>query len=277
MFNSWRDRAVSRFVFQPQSPYRDYKRLEPAWIVGSQTQPMLLMKNNNQAHHPPRLLLFYLHGNADNIGGGPRHLWEEIQKESKLNQVDLVFAAPEYPGYCPRTFGQVAPTVEETKASVWKAYQWVRRTYPHHKPVVMGRSLGTGFATWVAAQDKRIENLVLVSPFSSMNEVASEQVTCGVSSLVPQDYLDNAAELSRAIEERSLGSSGSRSNYALRVLLFHGARDTLIDPQHSRILCRLFNQAKTHREQKIRLIIEPEQTHNSIPDLSPPLVSFLLS
>jgi len=73
-----------------------------------------------------------------------------------------------------RGFGPNAgePTESTLFADALVVDEWVRAQHPHVS--FMGRSLGTGIATWVASQ-RPTDKLVLVTPFDSILNIARER------------------------------------------------------------------------------------------------------
>lgn len=80
----------------------------------------------------------------------------------------------------------------------------------------MGRSIGTGPATWLAAK-KIVSSLILVSPFTSLRGVV-------------KDLVGNFAKY--LIKERFDNADYMQSVYC-PTLLIHGKRDQLIPYSHS--------------------------------------------
>lgn len=59
-------------------------------------------------------------------------------------------------------------------------YDYLReaKLYSHENIIVMGRSIGSGGATYLAAT-KKTPILILISPFDSITSVAGDFVQCG--------------------------------------------------------------------------------------------------
>ena len=73
------------------------------------------------------------------------------------------------------------PSEEALSQDALAVYDWVARRHPHI--VVMGRSLGSGVATTLAAS-RPVERLILVTPFDSLANVAA-----GMLPLLPVRWL----------------------------------------------------------------------------------------
>ena len=109
---------------------------------------------------PERLLLFF-HGN----GGEALHRDWVVRLAADSTLVALV----EYPGYGARPGRPSEPALF---AAATDAYDRLTATYPNLPVVVMGESLGTGVACYLAAH-RTVERLALVSPFTSIVGVAA--------------------------------------------------------------------------------------------------------
>lgn len=73
----------------------------------------------------------------------------------------------------------------------------------------MGRSIGSGGATYLASQ-KNLQNLILVSPFSTIPNVATDFVGCSCTKCFLKCHFNNLEEL---------------ENYNGRLLIIHGQAD----------------------------------------------------
>jgi fermentation-respiration switch protein FrsA (DUF1100 family) len=108
---------------------------------------------------PARVLLFF-HGN----GGEALHRdWV-----APLAGEETLVALVEYPGYGARPG---SPSETGLFAAATAAYDLVTAAHPGVPVVAMGESLGTGVASFLASQ-RPVERLALVSPFTSIGDVA---------------------------------------------------------------------------------------------------------
>lgn len=73
----------------------------------------------------------------------------------------------------------------------------------------MGRSIGSGGATYLASQMK-MQNLILVSPFSTIPNIATDFVGCSCATCFIKCHFNNLEELER---------------YNGRLLVIHGLAD----------------------------------------------------
>jgi len=187
----------------------------------------------------PRGVVFFLHGNAGNLAS-----WFTDTAFYRQAGFDLVM--PDYRGYGKST-GRIASPgqLRQDVRAVWDS---VAPRYAGLAVVLYGRSLGTGLAADLAEQltrEGRPPDLtVLVSPYSSLRELAAEFYPWVPGGLLRYP-LDTGLHLPQ------LGG---------RVLLVHGQQDSLIGVHHSERLLRLAPSAE--------LVVIPGAGHNDL-QLSP--------
>ena len=119
---------------------------------GQVLQGWLINKGHDKA-------LIYYGGNAENIE-------QNIDFFKVINLEYTVYLIP-YRGY-----GNSSGTPSEEKLYQDALYIFDELNKQHLSVSLMGRSLGTGVATYVASQ-RKIENLILVTPFDSIENVAN--------------------------------------------------------------------------------------------------------
>ena len=102
--------------------------------------------------------LVYYGGNAENIE-------QNIEFFNSIKTGYSIYLIP-YRGY-----GESTGKPSESKLYQDALYIFDQLSQQHRSMSLMGRSLGTGVATYVAAQ-RKVENLVLVTPFDSIENVA---------------------------------------------------------------------------------------------------------
>ena len=112
----------------------------------------------------PKGVILYFHGNA-----GDLQRWGEIT--AYFTQYNYDVLVMDY-----RTYGKSTGTLSET--ALYKDaqlfYDYALNTYPENKIVIYGRSLGTGIATKIAA-DNDPQQLILETPYSSIADVAKHR------------------------------------------------------------------------------------------------------
>lgn len=120
-------------------------------------------------------LVFYLHGNASNIQRYGRFAVDFTQKGYNVLMYDY------------RGFGKSKGAVSE--AAFYADAQWLydsirqRYNYAENEVIIYGRSLGTGIATKIAAQNNP-RALMLETPFYNIADVARRRVP-----LIPYERL----------------------------------------------------------------------------------------
>ncbi len=109
----------------------------------------------------PKGVILYFHGNA-----GSLRSWGFVAEELLLFQYDVLMI--DYRG-----FGK--STGHRTEAALHQdaqlAYNYLTKQYPEDKIIVFGRSIGTGVAVPLAAQNKP-RSLILETPFYNFAEIA---------------------------------------------------------------------------------------------------------
>jgi alpha-beta hydrolase superfamily lysophospholipase len=169
-----------------------------------------------------RGVVLFLHGNAGNL-----ETWLTSTELYHRAGFDLFML--DYRGYG-RSTGKIENEAQ-LHADVRAAYDRVAQEYPGRPIVLLGRSLGTALAAKLAA-DVQPALTVLVSPYSSMRDVAREQYPFVPSALLR--YPLNTGEYLARI--------------STPVLLIHGEADALIPIIHSERLLRLANPKTTRLE-----------------------------
>jgi len=180
------------------------------------------------AESPGAPLLFYLHGNGEDIGmNADRFEW--------FRQKGFSVVALDYPGYGLSTGKPTAKSVREATRAVWK-YAVGNLGASAEQTVVWGRSLGGAPATWLASQES-FGGLILESTFRSVFAVADLPVPL----LLPEPF-----------PTETLIASVSAP-----IILFHGKQDRIIPFAHSQRLAQAAGE-------NARLVLFPEGSHNDL-------------
>ncbi len=106
-------------------------------------------------------LIFYLHGNT-----GSLRRWQFMAEELTTFGFDVV--AMDFRGYGLSHGPQRESWMHKDEEIV---FDHVQTAYSHRPVIIYGRSLGTGFATRLAAR-RKTSGLILETPFSNMADVA---------------------------------------------------------------------------------------------------------
>jgi uncharacterized protein len=174
-------------------------------------------------HAPPAddaastVVLF--HGNGEQIA-------DVVPLARELRAAGLGALLVEYPGY---GLAGGSPSEPAIYAAAEAALGVLRaRGVPPSRTVLFGQSLGSGVATEMAARGHGA-SLVLVSPFTSLTNVASRLAPPLLVRLLLRDRFDSASK-----------APGVR----LPVLIIHGENDTLVPADMGRTLAGLFPDAR---------------------------------
>jgi pimeloyl-ACP methyl ester carboxylesterase len=155
-----------------------------------------------------RGVVFLMGGNSSNV----RETVPRFIRPVADAGYDLFVA--DYPGFGKST-GRIRSEADLDAAAL-AAYEWLRRQYPESHIVVVGYSLGSAPASWLACRHHP-QRLVLVAPFYSLAEI------------VAADYPFLPQRLLRYPMRNDL----ELSNCSIPVTLFHGSADELIPPSAS--------------------------------------------
>lgn len=166
-----------------------------------------------------RGLVFYLHGNAGNLVSWTRNIAFYRQLGFDLFMLD-------YRGFG-KSSGRIASEAQ-LHADVRAAWARVAPAYAGKPVVILGRSLGSGLATRLAA-DAPPALLVLVTPYTSVERLATEQFP-----LVPAALLKYPLHTDRLIGE-----------VKSPILIAHGDADELIPFDHARQLAAASGERAT--------------------------------
>ena len=156
-----------------QASYRDVAQLsgegviiapDPTATVPQQPLPCCLYR-----HARARRIVLFFHANAEDLGqcdGFARVMAQQLR---------VHVLAVEYPGYGAAPGKPSEATLLEAGE---RAVQHTLRVLgPNIADVVfMGRSVGTGVATYLAGRYQRCAGLVLISPFASIRDVVKGQL-----------------------------------------------------------------------------------------------------
>jgi len=152
-----------KFVFNPYHLEESYK-----FQIGTEVEiPLeegLTMNAVWQQYDAPKGAILYLHGNR-----GSNH-FGTYQARHMLNRgYDVLI--PDYRGYG-KTEGE--PESEELLyQDIEKAYQFLTQRYNEENIIVVGYSLGTGMASYIASK-YHPKHLVLVAPYTSLTDIKNK-------------------------------------------------------------------------------------------------------
>jgi len=176
-------------------------------------------------------LIFYLHGNGGNL-----LTWSDVAKYYNAIGYDVFIL--DYPGYGKST-GHVKATQQLFNA-VNTAYNFIKPNYPENHIIILGYSIGTGPAAWLASQHHP-QKLLLLAPYYSLPD------------MVQQYY----PYLPAFVLKYHINTWKYIGHITAPVIIFHGDKDEVIYYGSSLKLKRYFKHTDT-------LITLHNQAHSGI-------------
>jgi uncharacterized protein len=168
----------------------------------------------------PGNIWLFIHGNAGQAV-------DRVYALQCFSDSDSVFIL-EYPGYGSRAG---SPGKASFNSAAAEAYLGLRKAYPDIPVCVMGESIGSGPASYLARLEKRPDKLVLVVPFDNLASVARDHFPLIPVGLILLDRWDNVEAL---------------KGYSGKVEIFGAIDDQVIPVRHARTLAKSLPQAVFH-------------------------------
>lgn len=180
------------------------------------------------------IIALYFHGNSEDLCNVyPR-------AETLSNRFGIHIVCPEYSGYGVRKNRGTA-SESECYAIADASMQYIAKHYPTRKILVLGCSIGTGLASYVAfTYPEQLFGVVLVSPYTSIRDLVYE-------------YIGYAAYL--CVSDLFPTLDRLRS-YQGRLIVIHGKEDQVISYKHSQTIFHECTSPNKH------LFIHPQEEHN---------------
>lgn len=181
----------------------------------------------------PKGVVLYLHGNAGAISdwGKRAHLFLD-------NNYDVLFV--DYRGYG-KSQGVYSKN-NQLYNDVQKVYDFVKSRYKEEDIVVLGFSLGSGLAAYLASENKP-KKLILNAPYYSWKTLVAEEI---------------APPIPKYLIKYDIATYQFMDNVECPVQIFHGSRDYLIEPETNSVKLRdLYPN-------KIKLTFIEDASHNNI-------------
>ena len=196
-----------RLLFFPTKLAPDYRfqfvqRFEERWLPtadGTRLHALLFPADS------ARGLVFYLHGN-----GGALESWGEVA--ATYTRLGYSVFLLDYRGYG-KSEGRISSQAQ-LLADVDTVYQQLTREFPERQTVLLGYSLGTGAAAWLAARHHP-RLLMLQAPYASLRATARQHYPW-VPGFVVRYPLATDEVLPRVMAP---------------IVIFHGDQDEVISPQ----------------------------------------------
>lgn len=157
----------------------------------------LLFKSPN-----PKGLIFYLHGNAGSLDN-----WGDVAKRYTDLQYDVFIL--DYPGYGKST-GKIKSR-SQLYESIQTAYNEIKKRYTEDRIVILGYSIGTGPAAYLASQNHP-KQLILQAPYYSLTDMMRHTYP-----IIPTFLLKYKFQTNEYLK-----------NCPMPVTIFHGTADRVI-------------------------------------------------
>ena len=159
---------IEKFIFQPTELRQDYtyqfeKNCEELYLQPEKGVSLNALYFKASAN--PRGTILYFHGNRGNLVR-----WGEIASELARYNYDVMVM--DYRGYG-KSVGERTEEKLYSDAMLW--HQYLEKNYQPKEIIIFGRSLGTGIASYVAAQTNP-KKLILETPYYSMSDMAKRYV-----------------------------------------------------------------------------------------------------
>jgi uncharacterized protein len=210
------------YLFQFEYPFEEFTATTP----DNQSLHGILFKSDSS-----RGLIFYLHGNAGSLAS-----WGEAAYPYVKLGYDVFM--PDYRGYGKST-GRISD--EQTFYSDMQlCYDQMMRRYPENKIVIIGYSIGTATAAFLASVN-RPRMLMLQAPYYSLTGLALDHYP-----FIPPFLIKYPFETNRYIASTSAP-----------VYIFHGDQDEIIPVEESYRL-------EKHLKPTDQLFILKGQSHNGM-------------
>lgn len=223
------------FLYHPEN-----KVLSPSDYQLNTTQEIFLYTDDNIKIHvwynnennTDKMFLF-LHGNAGNISNRIHYLKSILKTKSN-------FTILSWRGYG-KSHGK--PSFEGLVNDAKTAVRFLENTgHKAENIILVGESLGTGVATKLATE-KKFRGLLLISPYTSIADLAQETFFfIPVRKLLKHNF-DNISHIDKIQSA---------------VLITHGNNDTVIPHEHSKKLLNSANHPK-------KFILYDGKSHNDLP------------
>lgn len=200
--------VVDKYAFYPDQKTIILEKDLPAYIhlVTFSTTDKLLLQGLYFQHETNKLntkLLIYFHGNGGNM-------YHRIKESTQLYDLGINVLVVSYRGYA-KSEGKPSELgiYKDGKAALQYAIKSLG--YLEENIIIFGRSIGTAVAVDLA-QNRNIDSLILITPFSSAFDLANAADLGIVASIVGTSY----------------NSSAKINNILCPLLIIHGSDDEVI-------------------------------------------------
>ncbi|MBR9756772.1 MAG: alpha/beta hydrolase [Algicola sp.] len=181
----------------------------------------------------PKGLIVYYHGNA-----GAIHDWGKRAPLYLENNYDILFV--DYRGYG-KSNGKYSNS-KQLLDDAQKVYAFAKTRYKEEQIIVLGFSLGSGLATYVASKNNP-KMLIINAPYYSWKTLISEQI---------------APPIPAFIIKYDIPTHTFIKNVTCPINIFHGSRDFLVDVEENS------KKLQALAPENIELTIIHDAGHNGI-------------
>ena len=163
-----------------------------------------------KAARSPKIIV-YFHGNAEDVSTS----YDFSMKMSITFRCHVM--AVEYPGY--GLYQQESSSAETILENARLVVEYLTKTlrYEERDIVLVGRSMGTGPACFLASNCKNLAALILISPYTSL-KAATRTLLGSLASMLVRERFDNLTAITKV---------------RCPTLIIHGQSDTLIPESHA--------------------------------------------
>ena len=223
-----------RFIFKPEKLKQDfiYKYDAPFKELFFDVAPGVRINGLHFTVKSPNGLVLYFHGNSRSIKG-----WARYAKDFYRYNYDVVLV--DYRGFGKSTGKR---TEKDMLSDMQFVYDTLATQYTEQHIIVYGRSLGSGFATKIAS-DNKPRYLILDAPYFSFKKVIERFLPILPVRLVLRFHLRTDKWITAV---------------SCHTYILHGTKDWLIPISNSERLQEL-------NPKKITLIRIPGGGHNNLP------------
>ena len=222
-----------RFIFNPYPVDENYrfgigKEVEIDLGDGYSMNNLFIEQNDL---NKTKGVILYLHGNRGNINFG-------IYQTRSMRGLGYDLFIPDY-----RSYGKTEGKIQSEKqlySDIQKAYDYLKQSYDESQIILVGYSLGTGMASYLASTNKPKE-LILVAPFTSLTDIKNKYLW-----FFPDFLLKFKLPVKKFLQK-----------VECPVTIVHGTEDRIVDYAFSEELFNAFRQ-------KVKLITVHRESHRGI-------------
>ncbi len=223
-----------KFIFKPEKLHKDfkYKYDAPFRELNFEVEKGVTINGLHFHVKEPKGLILYFHGNTRSIKG-----WAKYARDFYRYQYDVVLV--DYRGFGKSTGKR---SEKEMLSDMQFVYETLTKQYPEQHLIIYGRSMGSGFASKIAS-DNKPRYLILDAPYFSFKKVAERFMPMLPHRLTLRFHLRTDKWIGKV---------------SCHTYILHGTKDLLIPLKHS-------EQLQAINPRMITLIRIVGGRHNNLP------------